>query len=155
MQEEDAASSLRSHARSYPHIHIVEVSVEHLVKHLVAGVNKSLQPVVQRVTEVAIAVSGGCAFAIAAKQSFVSLQDTLRVDFQVVDKSKRWPDGYMTTKFGKTHVSDPKFLEALQEFSARTENDRWPEEHEAGGLPKDGFAALVAVYSILLRETLQ
>merc|ERR1712187_90379 len=66
-----------------------------------------------------------------------------RVDFQAVDKCERWPRGYMTTQLRTVSIEDPVFNEAMQEFSEHTADDRWPANHMASGLPKDGVAALI------------
>merc|ERR1712003_328408 len=49
------------------------------------------------------------------------------------------------------HVRDVRFQAAVEQFSQHTSNDRWPIEHEAAGLPKDGFAALLDTSGYRLR----
>ena len=61
------------------------------------------------------------------------------VDFQVVDRSMAFPNGYMTERLKDAAVDSEEFLHALQEFVRHSDSDRWPEDHEASGLPKDGF----------------
>merc|ERR1740117_1262487 len=69
------------------------------------------------------------------------------VDFQVVDNSAKYPDGYMTECLHPLHVSNEEFVKQMQDFTDHELdlNDRWPSDHEAAGLPKDGY--------LLLRES--
>ena len=81
---------------------------------------------------------GGCGFVIAPHSGFLSASER-DVDLQVVDRSDAFPDGYMTERLRDVPVDSVEFLEALQDFSSHSDTDRWPADHEASSLPKDGF----------------
>ena len=103
------------------------------------------QVTIRAVAALTFAAQGGCAFAVADKAAFKELQARPGVNFEVVDRSEKWADGYLTTRLRGVHVRDPRFREAVEEFtSSHLEvDDCWPPGHEAAGLPKDGFVALV------------
>lgn len=87
---------------------------------------------------VIISVDGGCGFVVAPNEVFLSAANR-RIDFQVVDRSPKFPKGYMTQRLRNVRTDSDQFLEAMREFTQHSENDRWPEGHEASNLPKDGF----------------
>lgn len=94
---------------------------------------------VRGVAELALQADGGCGFVVAPGEAFRWLQEMHTVDFQVVDRSEAYPGGYMTERLRDVNVHDPEFLAAIRELSEHSDNDRWPEGHEAAGLPKDGY----------------
>lgn len=54
-------------------------------------------------------------------------------------------EGYMNSRLRALHVSDERFAETLRDFTAHTDNDRWPDNYpdeEARGRPKDGALLL-------------
>jgi len=99
---------------------------------------------VRRVAHLSLQAEGGCGFVIAPAEAFQWLQDARAVDFQVVDRSEKYPTGYMTKRLKGVHVDDKAFLQAVQDLSQHSDSDRWPEGHEAGGLPKDGYILVSA-----------
>merc|ERR1712032_168889 len=48
----------------------------------------------------------------------------------------------MTQRLRGEHVSSAELHKAIDEFSSHGEADRWPKDHEAAGLPKDGYNLL-------------
>lgn len=96
------------------------------------------QTTVARLMDVILAVDGGCGFVIAPVHCLAFLQQQ-GVDFQSVDRSSEYPNGYMQETFKDVHISDRFFLETMLEFTSHTDTDRWPEGHAAYGLPKDGY----------------
>uniref|UniRef100_A0A7S4PWQ4 DAC domain-containing protein n=1 Tax=Alexandrium monilatum TaxID=311494 RepID=A0A7S4PWQ4_9DINO len=86
---------------------------------------------------------GGCAIAIASKRAFFHLKVEGLVDYQVADRDEHWQKGYMSTRIGGINLRTRSFEDSVRDFSAHSEGDRWPLGHEAAGLPKDGFLALV------------
>jgi len=93
----------------------------------------------RRAAELALQAEGGCGILVAPQAAFAWLQEVNHVDFQVVDRSEAFPDGYMTRRLRNVHVDSEAFLQAVQELSRHSDNDRWPQGHEAAGLPKDGY----------------
>lgn len=91
--------------------------------------------------QVLLSCDGGCGFVISPLGALTAIQRK-RVDFQVTDKRFDFPKGYMTERLRDVHVDDPAFAKAMQEFSSHSATDRWPADHEAGGLPKDGYMLL-------------
>merc|ERR1712187_1039763 len=106
------------------------------------------------VTTIALTCHGGCAFVVAPRSAFEALQRSL-IDFQAVDKCDRWPRGYLTTRLRTVSSEDLVFMEAMQEFSEHTADDRWPADHDARGLPKDGVAALIDVSGHCLKAAVR
>lgn len=154
MMDTDSASS-NSSPRSlppFPSVDIVDVPSEHFATRMVEAVDRAQghrdcgswwRSTANRIVDIVFAVDCGCGIAVSAKQNFAILQETQHVDFQSLDKNERWPTGYMTQRLQGIHVGDPLFLNAMQEFTAHTNTDRWPAgHHEAGNLPKDGFVLL-------------
>lgn len=86
-------------------------------------------------------LDGGCGFVVSPLAALMAIQRD-RVDFQVTDKRNDFPKGYMTQRLEDVDVADPLFHEAIRDFSAHSHNDRWPDDHEAHGLPKDGYMLL-------------
>lgn len=86
-------------------------------------------------------VSGGCGFIIAPQSGFLSAADR-DVDFQVVDRTDKFPNGYMTERLRDVPADSAAFLEAMMEFTLHSDNDRWPKGHEASDMPKDGFTLI-------------
>lgn len=84
---------------------------------------------------------GGCGIVISLRSAFVAIQRQ-RVDFQVTDRCPKFPQGYMTERLTDVRVEDQAFAKAMEEFSTPTAKDRWPDDHPAAGLPKDGFTLL-------------
>jgi len=64
------------------------------------------------------------------------------VDFQVVDRTDKFPNGYMTERLRDVPADSAAFLEAMQAFTLHSDNDRWPKGHEASDMPKDGFTLI-------------
>jgi len=85
--------------------------------------------------------AGGCGIVVSLRAAFTAIQRQ-RVDFQVTDKNVKFPKGYMTERLNGVHVNDEEFKKAIVEFSEHTLKDRWPDDHPAAGLPKDGFTLL-------------
>lgn len=96
---------------------------------------------VTELVKVVLQCEGGCGFIVGSYSAFKAVRED-NVDFQAVDLNKRYPKGYMTERLRDVHVSDPAFVQAMREFSAHSEGDAWDPNHEAGGLPKDGYALL-------------
>ena len=55
---------------------------------------------------------------MAEKASFLELQTRPGVNFEVVDRSPQWTDGYMTTRLRGVHVREQRFREAVEEFTS-------------------------------------
>jgi hypothetical protein len=89
--------------------------------------------------DMALDLEGGTGFVIAPAESYDYLQDEVNVDFSVVDKNATYPKGYMSQKLCDEHVSNLKHRQLLQDFAVHTEDDKWPKQHEAARLPKDGY----------------
>lgn len=138
----DDTCTIRSAARQFKELEIVNVSSAEFVKRTTEAVDDRIQAVVSAVAELALSAKGGCAYVVAESDALCALKSE-GIDFSAVDKNDKWPDGYMTHRLQQIHVSHPAFREAVQEFSEHTSNDRWPIDHEACNLPKDGFTALV------------
>jgi len=96
---------------------------------------------VASVVNVILRCDGGCGFVISTMAALTAIQRK-RVDFQATDKRGDYPRGYMTERLNDVHIDNPAFLKAMNEFCAHSASDRWPADHEAHGLPKDGYTLL-------------
>merc|ERR1712151_521034 len=52
-------------------------------------------------------------------------------------------------------MGDADFRNGMQEFSEHTADDRWPANHVASGLPKDGVAALIDLRGCCLKAAVR
>jgi len=104
-----------------------------------AASHPDLLATVMDVVRMVCLCEGGCGIVIAPHLAFTTLNTKVFADFQVVDRDDRFPDGYMTQRLRGIHCSDEEFFIALKEFPSHSSNDRWPEGHEAVGLPQDGY----------------
>jgi hypothetical protein len=94
---------------------------------------------VKSLVDVVMNAQGGCTFVVTTSEGYKHLQD-IDVEFQAVDKCDQFPEGYMTHRLRNVNASSSDFLEAIQEFTAHTVDDRWPAGHVvAAGLHKDGY----------------
>lgn len=100
-----------------------------------------LTTTVKELVKVVLGCEGGCGFVVASYAAYKAVRDD-DVDFQAVDHSAHFQKGYMTERLRGVHVGDPAFMQAMRDFSAHSEGDAWPLNHEASGLPKDGYALL-------------
>jgi len=94
---------------------------------------------VQQVAVAACQAHGSCAFVVAPKAALRSIQQHHNLTYEVADRDKRFPSGYMSQRLRNVRAKNPEFLQAVQDFSEEGYKDRWPEQHEAADLPKDGF----------------
>jgi len=129
---------------------------QHLLKvmkdmHLQEKERPFFNDTVMAVWAMIVQLHGGCGFLVALQRDFISVRNR-KVDFQVVDRSPHYPKGYMTERLRDVHVTSAEFLEAIQELTLHTEDDRWPRGHVAEGLPKDGFTLLDAVSGYRLKS---
>jgi len=101
---------------------------------------------VRKTLELVQNAKGGVGLIVTTSLGYKALRHQ-NVDFQPVDKSERFKDGYMNEVVRGINISDEIFAEGLGAFTDHDlqENDRWPKGHEAEGLPKDGY--------VLLKET--
>mmetsp|Transcript_151630 Transcript_151630/g.385535 ORF Transcript_151630/g.385535 Transcript_151630/m.385535 type:complete len:521 (-) Transcript_151630:103-1665(-) len=90
---------------------------------------------------------GGALVVIADHEAFKSIfeqggADTGKLESGHTRASIRTCDeGYMNRRLRDVHISDKRFVETLRDFTAHTDNDRWPEDcpdEQARGRPKDG-----------------
>lgn len=86
---------------------------------------------------------GGCGFCLTTPKGYGSLRGR-KIDFQVVDRDARFPDGYMTARLRGKHIAEEGFVAAVRDFTNHhaADQDRWPRGHEAAGLPMDGYITL-------------
>lgn len=127
---------------SHPPLIVNEIPSDRFVARCADTADPLISQTATAVAKLALCTHGACAFAVSTKAAFCALQAS-GIDFLVVDNMDKWPKGYMTERLRGVPVQHPQFESAVQEFSAHTSNDRWPADHEASGLPKDGFTALL------------
>lgn len=95
------------------------------------------------VAELTFEAPGACSFAIAAdRRSFERLKHKQNIAIHRVDRSADFPDGYVHTRLRDLDAKNSEFRNVVCEMSEHTDDDCWPEGHEAAGLPKDGFILL-------------
>lgn len=94
---------------------------------------------VQEAADAIYSARGGCAIAIARVETLDATVLQHGIEFAPVDCRSGWEEGYMTSRIRGKHVASKEFVDALVEFSEHSDSDRWPDGHEAAGLPKDGF----------------
>lgn len=116
--------------------HFFKVKLPRLAKQLAEG-SHFLQTV-RCLVNSALELQGGAGFACASSSSYQRLEE-LKVLFTVTDYTKQFVRGYMTHKLQNHHISHIEHQNFLRAQSKHTTNDRWPEGHEAQGLPKDGY----------------
>jgi len=141
-------------------LHVIKVSqtsiagrLEQLCKNMTFSKERdrtTFTTTVHSVYRVMLSLSGGCGFVVAPQSGFVSVTDR-NVDFQVVDRSDKFPAGYMTERLRDVPVHSKEFLEAMQEFTLHSDTDRWPDDHEASSLPKDGFTLVNGLSALRLK----
>lgn len=146
------AGTICSHATIYakcadlPPLPITHVARAELIDTVLPLADPSIQETLKQMLILATDhAQGGCAFVVASNDGYGALKKA-RVDMQPVDRdeARGWSKGYMTERLEHIHVSDPSFRDAISEFTVHTDDDRWPQGHEACELPKDGFTALLS-----------
>jgi len=119
------------------------------------GCARRLATLQQAVRLVCQQAEGGALVCIAEAQSFEMVFGSRRYGKQrEVGPFLRVADNsYLTRRLRGVHISDPHFVEAFQDFTRHTDNDRWPENFpdlEARGQPKDGaFLISTSGYRLL------
>jgi hypothetical protein len=136
-------STIQSLVGKRPHLSIDEVPLDMFEEKVDELVDRKIRDIVRDLVNIACKARGGCAFVVASKSAFEQVRRDCDADYQIVDRHPRWQSGYMTSQLKGLKVSDRKFREKVFEMSKHEEGDRWPLDHEARGLPKDGFTALV------------
>ena len=113
-------STLKSRALDKPEVPVQTVPTDDFADCFVTAVQASgeLEVTIRAVAALTFAAKGGCAFAVAEKASFQELQARPGVNFEVVDRSPQWADGYLTTRLRGVHVREQRFREAVEEFTS-------------------------------------
>lgn len=103
------------------------------------GCPKQFANVVQKACDAIQEAKGGCGIVVAPSVALDRLKKDHSVRFAPVDRDDKFPIGYMNTRVRGLPVDSENFLRALREFTEHSATDRWPKDHEAKDLPKDGY----------------
>jgi len=129
---------------SRPPLPLAKVPRESLVQRALLQAPAEVRPTLKHAIDIAMTARGPCSLAIAPKASYGRALATRQgARLQTSDTSAKWTNGYMTMRVQDTFVQEKSCVDALHELSERTPDRRWPRGHEAEGLNKDGFSALL------------